>query len=53
MEILLNNFLNFANILLETKIIGNITLYNIIYFIIIVNLLHNIFKIIKGGKNSE
>lgn len=50
MEILLNNFLNFANNFLNIKIIGNINIYNIIYYFIIVTLLVNIIKAIKGGK---
>lgn len=40
-------FLNYSNVFLDVKVIGNITFFNILYFYIIIKGIHTIFNILK------
>lgn len=44
----LNSFIIFSNNFLSLKIIGNVEIFHILYFLIIVSTIHKIYKIIGG-----
>lgn len=44
----LNSFVLFSNNFLSIKIIGNIEIFHIFYFIIFVMIIHKIYKVVGG-----
>lgn len=50
MNDILTIFLNYANVFLDIKVIGNITIFNILYYLIIIKGIHTIFNILMVKK---